>query len=206
MSINKAQAEALAEGFLNNLGSGGGDFEPKETFTEIILIAGELIADAQANLIHSNKHSTGNLSASLVAEDPVLNGSILSVDLKMLFYGLFVNSGVKGTRSGASTAGYSFKNEFPSKNMVKAIREWIQHAHIATRTIKKDAGYGRHEIKQKSIAEASLSSAYAIAKIVKQKGLKPTGFFDKAVVNARRKYGSRIGAALEIDLITSITH
>lgn len=206
MSISRAQASAMADGFINSIGSGSkSDLQPRETFTEIILIAGELVEDAQKNLIKSRSISSGELSASLRAEKPLLNSGVLSVDIYMNFYGLFVNKGVKGTRSGGSLAGYSFKNENPSKKMVAALSKWIERAHISTRTVKKYSPYGRHETKQRSIAEIQKGSAYAISKIIKQKGLKPTGFFDKAVKTAVDKIGPRLGAALKIDVITSLT-
>src|SRR3954468_8902063 len=104
MNISQAQAEALTEGFLDDIGSNDkGALRPKASFTEIILLAGELVDSAVKNLNDANKVSSGELSKSLTAGQPHLIGSILQVDVSMNFYGLFVNSGVKGTRSGSST-------------------------------------------------------------------------------------------------------
>lgn len=198
MSISKRQAEALAEGFLDNLGSSKDEFQPRNTYTELFLLVGELIDTAQKNLNKAGLISTGEGSASIVAEDPVQNGGIISVDVLMNFYLQFHNKGVKGTRVGRSTAGYSFKNEAVSRSMYTAIDEWIKRAGLSTRTVKKYKGYGKHETRRKSIA--AIDSTYAMARSIKMKGLKPTGFMDDAIRRTSDLIEKRLGAALVIDI------
>jgi hypothetical protein len=202
MSISKAQAAALAEGFLDDLGSERGEFQPRELYTELFLIVGELIEAAQNNLNKANRISSGALSESLIADDPKKNGNVVSVDVLMNFYGAFVNKGVKGTRAGHSTAGYSFKNEVVSRSMLAAIASWIEKARIKTRTVNKYKGYGKHEVKQKTIAQ--FDATYAIARSIKQHGLKPTGFMDNAISEASDKIEKRLGAALVIDVLDGL--
>lgn len=198
MSISKSQAEALAEGFLDHLGSDRSGFEPRETYTELFLLVGELIETAQNNLNRANRIASGALSESIIADEPVQNGGIISVDVLMNFYGAFVNKGVKGTRSGQSTAGYSFRNEIVSRKMYYAIETWIKRAQISTRTVKKYKGYGQHERKQKSIA--ANDATYAVARSIKMNGLKPTGFLDNAIKSTSDKISDRLGAALIVDV------
>lgn len=202
MSISKAQAQALADGFLDDIGSNKDGLQPRETFSEMILIAGEFIEDCQQNLLSSNSNASGELSASLIANEPEKVGNAMRIDVYMNFYGAFVNSGVKGTKSGSSTAGYSFKYDMPTKSMVKAIQQWIDRGKISTSSVKKYSGYGRHEIKNKSIAQ--LDMAFAVARSIKMKGLKPTGFLDKAVATSINKVADRLGSALSIDVLNSI--
>lgn len=204
MSITKQQALALADGFIDNQGTVG-TFQPRNTISEVFLIAGEMSEDAQQNLEKDKKNSSGSLAASIKPVNPQKQGSVVSIDVQMNFYGLFVNKGVKGLKSGHSNAGYSFKTPFPSRSMVQAIEEWIKRGHISSRTTKKYSTHGRHDAKQRSLSNTSLSAAYGIARSVKMKGLEPTGFFDKAVATAKNKYSDRLGAALRIDIITSIT-
>lgn len=200
MSISKQQAEALAEGFLDNIGSSKDElFRPKGIFTEVILLSGELVENIQDNLNSANITSSGKLSESIIADEPTQNGAEVSIDILMNFYGAFHNKGVKGTRSGRSTAGYSFKNEIVSDKMYNAIDDWIKRAGRTTRTVKKYKGYGRHETKRKSIAQ--YDSTYATARSIKMYGLKPTGFLDNAVASTRSKVAARLGAALRIDVI-----
>lgn len=203
MSISKSQAEALAEGFLDNIGSSKDElFRPKNTFTEVILLAGELVENIQDNLNKANITSSGKLSESIIADEPTQTGAAVSIDILMNFYGAFHNKGVKGTRSGRSTAGYSFKNEIVSDKMYNAIADWIKRAGRSTRTVKKYKGYGRHETKRKSIAQ--YDSTYATARSIKMYGLKPTGFLDNAVASTRSKVAARLGAALRIDVIDGL--
>ncbi len=202
MSIGKAQAQALAEGFLDGIGLDRDEFRPKQTMTEVILLAGELIETAQDNLVRSNRNASGKLSESLVADEPVLSGKSMRVDVLMNFYGAFVNKGVKGLRSGRSTAGYRFRYPGVSEKFAKALSEWIDRAKLSTRTVTKYKGYGRHEQKNKAISQ--LDKAYAVGRAIKQSGLQPTGFLDKAVTATANKVSSRLGAALRIDVIDGL--
>lgn len=198
MSISKRQAEALAEGFLDNLGSSKDEFQPKHTYTELFLLVGELIDTAQKNLNKAGLISSGKGSESIAADEPVQNGSIVSVDVLMNYYLQFHNKGVKGTRSGHSTAGYSFKNEVVSRNMYNEINEWIKRAGLSTRTVKKYKGYGKHESRRKSIA--AIDNTYAMARSIKMKGLKPSGFMDDAIRRTSDNIEKRLGAALVLDI------
>lgn len=203
MSISKAQAEVLAEGFLDNLGTSKDDlFRPKNSITEVILLAGELVENIQDNLNRANITNTGKLSESIVADEPIQSGAEIGIDILMNFYGAFHNKGVRGTRAGRSTAGYSFKNEIVSDRMYKAIDAWIKRAGRTTRTVKKYKGYGAHETKHKKISQ--YDNTYAVARGIKMYGLKPTGFLDNAVASTRSKVASRLGAALRIDVIDGL--
>lgn len=201
MGISQAQAAALADGFVSSQGESKQGFAPRKTYTEIIVIAGELVLDAQKNLNSSNKISSGALSASIVVDDPVKNGNIVRVDIRMNFYGKFVNSGVKGLRGGSSKAGYRFKTPNPSENMVKEIAKWVKRAGLKTTSTAQYKSYGKHDAKNNDTKNAT---AYAVAYAVKQKGLKPTGFLDKAVDNTKNKFSQRLGAALRLDVIDSL--
>lgn len=202
MSISKQQARALAEGFLDDIGSSKDGFRPKETLSEIVLLAGELIESAQDNLNAANRNASGKLSQSLVADEPTLNNNSFRVDILMNYYGQFVNKGVKGTRSGRSTAGYSFRTEGVSKNFADALADWVKRGKTSTRTVKKYKGYGRHEQKNKTISQ--IDKVYALGRSIKMLGLKPTGFLDRAVQTTRTKVSDRLGAALRIDVIDGL--
>lgn len=204
MSIGKSQAAAIADGFLDNLATDKvSDLQPKETYTEIILLAGELAKDAQDNLARSNSVASGKLSESIAPYEPVLVGGILKVEIPMNFYGLFVNKGVKGTKGGASSAGYAFTKDGPSKAFIKSIEDWMQHGKLTTANTNANKSISRNEVKNASISQ--ISSAYAIARSIMQKGIKGTGFLDKAITTTRDKVADRIGTALEVDILNAIT-
>lgn len=206
MSISKAQAAAIADGFLDQIGSGDSKtLRPANTYSEIILIAGEMAEEMVNNLNQQKKIATGNLAKSIVANEPVRNGSVLKVDVEMNFYGKFVNAGVKGLSGGSSKANYSFRTEKPSEGMVKAISDWIKQGKAKVSNVIKYKNHGRSEAKNRSINQLNLSSAYAIGISIKRKGLKPTGFLDKAIVSTHDKVKDRLGSALEVDIINAIT-
>jgi hypothetical protein len=206
MSIAKAQAQALAEGFLDSIGSSDkSGLRPKETLSELIVLAGELIESAQKNLNASNANHTGKLSESLTAGEPVQNGTAIEMDILMNFYGKFINKGVRGTKSGSSSAGYSFKHDIPSTSMVQAMASYLKGARsrVSNSDVKK---YGAHKkTEKKNISLSKIDSAFAMARSIKQHGIKSTGFLDKAVATTTNKVSDRLGAALRIDIIDSIT-
>ena len=208
MSISKVQAEALAEGFLNDIGTDDkAELRPKQSYAEMIILAGELIEDAQRNLIAGNNIASGKGSASLIAHEPYKVGEAMQLDVFMNFYLRFINKGVKGTRSGSSTAGYSFKNEIVSRKMLKAIQEWLDRGKISTRTVKKYKAYGRHERKNKRLGKlAEANKAYAVARSIKMHGIRTRSFMDKAIENTKSKVSNRLGGALKIDVINSISN
>jgi len=202
MSIGKVQAQLLADNFLDTLGSDSDGLQPRETFTEIILLAGEFIESAQDNLNDTNTNASGKLSASLEASEPVQNGPIMKIDVSMNYYGKFVNKGVKGTKGGASTAGYSFKYDLPSRKMLAAIKDWQTKAGNSVKNSNKTKTISRNE--QKNHAISDLDRTYAIARSITQHGIKATGFLDKAVETTTNKVADRLGAALKIDVLNSI--
>lgn len=202
VSISKAQSKALADKFLDGTGTSG-EFRPANTIGEFMLIAAELAEDAVENLNKSNRVDTGKLAESIEVQEPYQVAGTIHIDITELFYGKFVDGGVRGTRGGSGV--YSFRNEYVGEKMLKAIKEWLKHSKRNTRTVKKYRGYGNNERKKKSIADIATSSAFAVAKSIKMKGLKATGFMSKAIVVASRKVDDRLGNALEVDVIDAIT-
>lgn len=203
MGISRSQAEALAEGFLDNLGTDDkSELQPRETFTELFLLAGEFVEDAQDNLNSSNSNASGELSKSLVVTNPTESGNVVSVDVTMNFYGKFVNKGVKGTKSGSSNAGYSFRSEFPSPKMVEALKKGINRARRSTTNVNRRKSTSRNEIKNATISD--IDKAFGAGRNIKMYGIKATGFIDKAVVSTARKVQERLGAAFKIDVLNSI--
>lgn len=202
MSIGTAQAKALADNFLDSLGSNKDELQPRETFTEMILLAGEFIESCQDNLNATNTNASGALSASLEASEPVSVGKGMQIDISMAFYGQFVNKGVKGTQSGSSTAGYSFKYDLPSRKMVDAIKSWQDKARSSVKNTNSKKSISKNEIKNASISASD--KAYAIARSITQHGIKATGFLDKAVETTVNKVADRLGLALKIDVLNSL--
>jgi hypothetical protein len=200
--ISKSQAEAIASGFLDSVGSDDSKtFQPKEIYSEVILLAGELIESSQQNLNQSNSNASGKLSSSLVATDPIKSGNILKVNVEMNFYGQFINKGVKGVKMGSGP--YSFKYPHPSKKMVNAISQWQLGGKARTFNTNAKKTISANEKKNASISQ--ISSAYAIAQSIVNKGIAKTGFLDRAIAVTSQEASDRFGAALKVDILNSIT-
>jgi hypothetical protein len=198
MSISKAQAEALADGFLDDIGTGNpNELQPRETISELLLLAGELVEDAQKNLDNTKSNASGELSKSIEANEPTTAPGLIQIDIEMNFYGQFVNKGVKGTKEGSGL--YAFKSDMPGRKMLKSIEQYIKDAKSKLRSVKQHIGY---ENKNKGVSDAN--SAFAMARAVKQHGIKPTFFMDKAINDTDKKVSERLGDALAIDVLNSL--
>ena len=203
-SISKAQAELLSSGFLDTLGSKPefNDLDITESLAALILLAGELIEEANSNLQEGGHIGSGRLSDSLKVLNPEYVGKQIQLDIEALFYHQFINKGVRGTKSGAGE--FSFKDDYPSRKMVTEIQKWIKRAHLAsTKDRKSETTLG---IKRKSISELNKgrSVAYAVARSIMQKGIKANGFLDKAAKVAKSHAKEELGKALKIDIINSL--
>jgi hypothetical protein len=194
-SIKQLQDEILA--FLDTLG------QERDLFTEVKdldglekaigLIVGEFIKQVQENLEKAGKIDTGALSTDITQSE--WDGSSISVgypaDSQAAKYYDYVNKGVKGflDESKAPNSPYQYQSEYPKFGGVlhKALMQWY----------RRNASYGRMETQRKGLSavqrkrkklskmvdkERKLRSlAYATAINIKRKGLKTTGYFDKAV-------------------------
>lgn len=199
-SISKAQAELLSSGFLDTLGSKPefNDLDITESLAALILLAGELIEEANSNLQQGGHIGQGKLSDSLKVLNPEYVGKQIQLDIEALFYYQFINKGVRGTQSGGGL--YSFKSSFPSRKMVSEIAKWLKTAKKATSNVSRPVG--NLETKRKSISQ--LNKAYAVARSIKMHGIKATNFFDKAVKVAQSHAKEELGKALKIDIINSL--
>lgn len=213
VSISKAQAQALADGFFTDAISEESvkdhfirtevGLVPRNSFSVLIEMAGYLVATAQENLVAADRVESGGLSESLKIVNPqVINGTVMKVEVEANDYYKFVDGGVRGTRSGSGV--FAFKNEFVSKKMMIAIRKWLIREGIKGRTDNKYRGISNREDFRKSITETSQSVAYAIARSIKKKGLKQTNFFANAVTDTEQKVEQEMSKGFEIDIIRTL--
>lgn len=199
-TITQAQKSALSSGFLNDIGSNPefSDLQMNESVQALYELAGYLIEEANKNLDKNGNVSSGVLASSHKVVNPQFVGGNIQMDIEALAYYAFINKGVRGTKSGNGL--YSFKTDYPSKKMVDEIREWMKRAGISTRNIQKSVS--KLESKRKSISQAD--SAYAMSRSIKMKGIKPTGYFDKAVKSTQSRAKDTLGQALVVDVINSL--
>ncbi len=168
---------------MESLGDDEGDFIPAETFGELFKLAGEFIELSQKNLKEDNSNASGSLSNSFSISDPTQSGSVVSIDITMNLYGEFINSGVRGTKSGSGK--YAFKSSFPSREMVKALQKGINRAKKSTTNVSRTKSVSKNEIKNVKISD--VAKAYGAGRNIKMYGIKATGFVDKSIATTEKR-------------------
>ena len=147
---------------------------------------------------------TGKLADSIQFTDVEYNGVAYSLDIKVLDYYKFINSGVKGTKNKSIDSPFSFRNNYVSAPMLLAIRKWIIRHGLKAST--KEAR--RHplgtERKALKLENNSNAMAYAVAVGIKMHGIKPTHFWDKAADVTGKEMEKTLGTAFSVSIITEI--
>ena len=200
-SIKQIEAEVLAKLESKGFGISATEFdeitELKGIEELMVLAAANFILQVQENLNRAGKIDTGTLASDIEKGEITNSGGVYSIDVgypkgsKAAKYYDYVNKGVRGflDDSKASNSPYSYKSEYPKFGgvMHKAIMGWY----------RRHASYGRRETQKKNLSAVQRkrkklskmvdankrikSLAFATAVNIKRRGLKKTGFFDKAV-------------------------
>ena len=195
-SIKQIEAEVLS--FLDSIGEDSQAFKEvtgKGIEEAIILSAANFILKVQENLNRAGAIDTGTLSSQITQGDLINTGGKYELDVgyradsKAAKYYDFVNKGVKGTRSGnPADSPYSFKNDKPGRAMQSALMGWYRrNSSFARREDAPKKSFSQVQRKRKKLLKMVNESsrlkslAYATAVNIKRRGLKKTGFFDKAV-------------------------
>ena len=181
----------------------------------IIRFASIFIKRVQDNLKKANKVDTGTLSTDITEGELIKQGSSYSLDIGYpqssdgAKYYDFVNKGVKGFKSGQPNSPYSFKSAYPSMNgpMVTAIQKWVKRNALSQRREDQRFNLSGLQRKRKSIAQLNTgrTTAYLIARKIKQRGLPKTGFFDNAVDEVfNQQFYDKMAKAVGADLVVYI--
>lgn len=181
----------------------------------IIRFASIFIKRVQDNLKKANKVDTGTLSTDIAQGDLIKEGSSYSIDIGYPVgsdgskYYDFVNKGVKGFKSGSPNSPYSFKSAYPSINgpMVTAIHKWVKRNALSQRREDQKYNLSGLQKKRKSVAQLNTgrTTAYLIARKIKQRGLPKTGFFDNAIDQVfNQAFYDKMAKAVGADLVVYI--
>ena len=177
----------------------------------IINYAAKFIIQVQKNLIKANKTDTGRLETEIQQGDLIKADGSYLIDIGYLKtseaakYYDFVNKGVKGFKSGTPNSPYRFRSAFPSMNgpMVTAIQKWVKRNSKLARREDQKYNLSGLQKKRKSISELNTgrTTAYLIARKIKQRGLPKTGFFDNAIDEVfNEQFYSKMAKAVGGDL------
>jgi hypothetical protein len=177
----------------------------------IINYAAQFIIQVQKNLQKANKVDTGRLETDIQEGSLIRDGKSYSIDIgypassEGAKYYDFVNKGVKGFKSGTPNSPYRFRSAFPSMNgpMVTAIQKWVKRNGLAQRNETQKYNLSGLQKKRKSVSELNTgrTTAYLIARKIKQRGLPKTGFFDNAIDEVfNEQFYSKMAKAVGGDL------
>jgi hypothetical protein len=196
MSISKAQALALADGYINSLGSQRLKEDELPVVEALLkLYGGEFIKQAQDNLEKSGSISSGNINDIKLQFTKFGNSYTLSLGYPTnepaSKYWKFVNKGVQGyggknAKPNNTNSQYKYKTPYPNRAMAASIFTWLNRARKSIRTDKYDVklttGRKKNLALRKLLSDADNKRklAYAISSKIKRDGLKATHYFDNA--------------------------
>ena len=158
----------------------------------------EFTTKAENNLKKAGAVSSGSLSESIRPETTILPNGI-AFKIYVNDYYKFVDEGVKGVgkNNRNTTSPYKFRFLNPSKSHVDAIRKWIRENGIKARVtdVKKYGALGqeRKQPKEKDLA-------YIVARSIKSKGLRRTGFWSDAFDTTFKDFGPKMAEAMGADI------
>jgi hypothetical protein len=216
-SVKQLQDEVLS--YLDSQGQSKAAFEDVNKLQGVekllVLSAANFIIKVQENLNQSGRVDTGALSTDIESGEVVTGGGSVSITVgypagsKAAKYYDFVNKGVSGTRNKIDSP-YSFKNERVG-GLRNAIEGWLKRNKLASRneSQKKNLSSVQRKRKRlsKMVSESSRvkSLAYAVSVSIKRKGLKKTGFFDKAAKFAfGREFNDAVAKIIGREVVINI--
>jgi hypothetical protein len=182
MSISKAQALALGDGFLNSLGQERMK-EGELPVVEALLaqFGGEFVISAQNKLIANKNIASGDIKD--IRTSFVKYGTTYTLSLgypknePASKYWKFVNKGVKGTRNEKADNNTPYKFSPSKKSIPIAVAQrMIDSGKKKTTSVKP---YRKLGVETKAI-EDKKSLAFLIARSIHRRGLSSTHYFDNA--------------------------
>jgi hypothetical protein len=199
MSITKAQASALAEGFLNTLGEQPmkqGEFPIIEKL--LLDFGGDFIKNAQKNLNANNSIASGKIND--IRMNFTKFGTNYTISLgypksePASKYWDFINKGVKGTKNIKADAKTPYKFN-PSKKSIpiSAAQGWLGYNKLKVVAVKP---YRKLGVETKATDEKK-SLAYVLARSIHRKGIRSTHYFDDA---KKETFGKNFYEVMEVAL------
>lgn len=200
MAKSRQQLQAESLSYLEKIGVSEQEFERGTAGLNALeyyltLSAANFILKVQENLQVQGKVDTGGLTENLQQSAVIKNGNTLSIsigydkDSKQAKYYDYVNKGVMGYKSQSPFSKYKFKSSRPNpnKDMVFNISKWLRrNASLGRREDNRTlitASQRKRKNLSKMVDENKRfkSFAFAVAKSIKQKGIKKSAFFDNAI-------------------------
>jgi hypothetical protein len=182
MSITKAQALAIGEGFLNTIGEQ--PMKPNNLpVAERLLIdfGAEFILQAQKNLRANNSIASGAINDIRMYITKFGTTYTLSIGYPKnepaSKYWDFVNQGVKGTKNIKADAKTPYKFNPAKKSIpISSVEKWLGYNKLKAVSVKP---YRKLGVESKAV-DTKKSLAYVVARSIHRKGIRSTHYFDNA--------------------------
>jgi len=201
-SLREAQEKASNVAFYTNVGTERSEVQmlPLNVVEAMIgLYTIKFIEEANQNLAQTNSVSSGKLQDSLGFKN-TFTGQKYTVDYLAEDYFRFVDEGVQGTGPGSinNTSPFRYKNKMPPPN---AIEKWLKQNRGKGR-VSDVRKYGSEGVEKKSIKTniSDKTLSFIIARSIKRKGLKATGFWSKAWAETFKDFDQQMSKALGEDI------
>ena len=199
MSISRAQALAIGEGFLNTIGEQ--PMKPND-----LPVAERLLKDFGADFILQAQKN-------LRANNSIASGAINDIRLQITKFGTtytlslgypksepaskywdFINKGVKGTSNIKADSKTPYKFNPAKKSIsISAVQKWLGYNKLKAVSVKP---YRKLGFEGKAV-DAKKSLAYLIARSIHRKGTRSTHYFDNA---EKVTFGKNFYAVMEAAL------
>jgi len=175
-------------------------------------IGAEFVKKANENLNNSDRVASGFLGDSIKPLEIKVLGSLYTLEINVADYYKFIDKGVNGWQNSQGSPykfqNYSGKSGKKESKMVDAIRKWVIQQHLQSRNTSKKSGHqiSKREHKQSRITDASLSTAIAISRSVRKKGLKATHFWTDAETQVKDLALDKLSKSLKIDIVNYLSN
>lgn len=202
MSEAKAQAKALADGFLQSIGESYDMIDPTEypVAEQMLIYYGKQFNDVvQKNLAKSGSIASGKIGDLVVPKVTKFGNDYemylgYDLDNPASVYYKFINKGVKGAggvnakpKKVKSDSPYQYKTPYANKKMATSILQWYRLGKAKSFGETQKYKLTKTQRKYKKLKQAVNKAdslkilAYATASAIKRDGLKTTSYFDNAV-------------------------
>lgn len=182
MSISKAQANAIADGFLNSLGERPMKEGEMPVIEQLLKNFGaEFITTAQENLKNNGSIASGAINDIRMNFTKFGTNYTISLGYPKTEpaskYWDFINKGVKGTKNIKADSKTPYKFKQGKKSIPISVAEkWLGYNKLKVTAVKP---YRKLGVEQKAL-DSKKSLAYVLARSIHRKGIKSTHYFDNA--------------------------
>lgn len=176
--------------------------------------ANELVGEMKTNLLASMRMRASEVGgiqphASTLQQMMTIELRTDAVFIRMPFYAIFIEEGVKGAKSTydeSKDSSYRFKDKMPPTRVFSGAGGWIaRRGLIDRRTIRERTGKKGKDLKD-AVVKENKRLAFAIAKSIREKGIKGYHFIDKAMrSDMLDKLVSTLAEQTEKEIVTRIT-